>query len=65
VADGLTPGDEAVLAAWRAWRRHNQGEGPPPTKHQRELLADPGFAERLEAAQRRGGWPRHSKAFQA
>jgi hypothetical protein len=64
VAD-LTPGDEAVLAAWRAWRRHNQGEGPAPTERQRELLADPGFPRRVEAAQRRAGWTDRSKGMRA
>jgi hypothetical protein len=61
----LTPGDEAVLAAWRAWRRHNQGEGPAPTERQRDILADPGFAARVEAAQRRAGWPCRSREIRA
>jgi hypothetical protein len=55
VAD-LTPGDAAVLDAWRAVRRHRMGEGPAPTARQRELLADPGARLRIEGAQRRGGW---------
>jgi hypothetical protein len=64
-ADGLTPADEAVLAAWRAWRRHNQGEGPAPTEHQHEILADPWFRRRVEVAQRRAGWAGRSKEVRA
>jgi hypothetical protein len=57
VASAFEAADRAILAAWRALRRHRPGEGSAPTRQQLSNLAAYEAPERFRDAWRRSGWP--------